>query len=125
MTAFGLQPKHSTLGDPSMTIVPGINQYLDYYKIVVPQGYDYNYVSIMIRESSRDSFRVNGTAIEINDVVFEENVMVRNITYNVRSIRVAEGELTASTMNGDRFGLIFAGVTEYEAYGFSGNSLLL
>lgn len=79
----------------------------------------------MIRESSRDSFRVNGTAIEINDVVFEGNVMVRNITYNVRSIRVAEGELTASTMNGDRFGLIFAGVTEYEAYGFSGNSLLL
>lgn len=125
VTAFGLQPKHSTLGDPSMTIVPGINQYLDYYKIVVPQGYDYNYVSIMIRESSRDSFRVNDTAIEINDVVFEENVMVRNITYNVRSIRVAEGELTASTMNGDRFGLIFAGVTEYEAYGFSGNSLLL
>lgn len=108
-----------------MTIVPGINQYLDYYKIVVPLGYDYNYVSIMIRESSKDVFRANGTVIEKSDIVFEENVLVRNISYSVRSIRVAEGELTASTMNGDRFGLIFAGVTYYEAYGFSGNSLLL
>lgn len=79
----------------------------------------------MIRESSKDVFRVNGTAIEESDIVFEENISICNITYNVRSIRVAEGELTASTMNGDRFGLIFAGVTDYEAYGFSGNSLLL
>lgn len=125
VTAFGLHSTSSSIGDPSMTIVPGINQYLDYYKIVVPLGYDQNYVSVMIKESSKDSFRVNGTVIEKNDVDFEENVLVRNITYNVRSIRVAEGELTASTLNGDRFGLIFAGVTEYEAYGFSGNSLLL
>lgn len=127
VTAFGLGSNTPPLGDPSMTIVPGIYQYLDYYKIVVPLGYDYNYVSIMIRESSKDVFRVNGTAIEESDIVFEENISIRNITYNVRSIhvRVAEGELTASTMNGDRFGLIFAGVTYYEAYGFSGNSLLL
>lgn len=125
VTAFGLGSNTPQLGDPSMTIVPGINQYLDYYKIVVPLGYDYNYVSIMIRESSKDVFRVNGTVIEISDIVFEENVSVRNITYSVRSIRVAEGELTASTMNGDRFGLIFAGVKYYKAYGFSGNSLLL
>lgn len=125
VTAFGLGSNTPPLGDPSMTIVPGINQYLDYYKIVVPLGYDYNYVSIMIRESSKDVFRVNGTVIEISDIVFEENVSVRNITYSVRSIRVAEGELTASTMNGDRFGLIFAGVKYYKAYGFSGNSLLL
>lgn len=45
--------------------------------------------------------------------------------YNVRSIRVAEGKLTASTVDGERFGLIFAGVSNYESYGFSGNSLLL
>lgn len=80
VTAFGLGSNTPPLGDPSMTIVPGINQYLDYYKIVVPLGYDYNYVSIMIRESSKDVFRVNGTVIEISDIVFEENVSVRNIT---------------------------------------------
>lgn len=126
VTAFGLNPSPSpSLGDPSMTIVPGLNQYLDYYKIVVPSGYTHNYVSIMITNSSKDSFRINGTMIKTRDIVFEENVSTGNVTYNVKSIRVAEGELTASTVDGERFGLMFAGVTDYEAYGFSGNSLLV
>lgn len=125
VTAFGLQSKSSTLGDPSMTIVPGLNQYLDYYKIVVPSGYVHNYVSIIMTNSSRDSFRINGTIIDSSDIVFEENVSAGNVEYNVRSIRVVEGELTASTVNGERFGLMFAGVTIDEAYGFSGNSMLL
>lgn len=125
VTAFGLQSKTSTLGDPSMTIVPGLNQYLDYYKIVVPSGYVHNYVSIIMTNSSRDSFRINGTIIDSRDIVFEENVSAGNVKYNVRSIRVVEGELTASTVNRERFGLMFAGVTIYEAYGFSGNSMLL
>lgn len=125
VTAFGLQSSSSTLGDPSMTIVPGLKQYLDYYKIVVPAGYDHNYVSIMIESSEKESLRINGALINTGDIVFEENVSAGNDTYNVRSIRVPEGELTASTVNGERFGLMFAGVTEYEAYGFSGNSMLL
>lgn len=125
VTAFGLHSKtlRSTLGDPSMTIVPGINQYLDYYKIVVPSGYVSNYLSIMIKHSSTNSFRINGRIIDKQNVVFQENVLVNNITYNVKSIRVVEGELTASTMNRDRFGLIFAGVNRDKAYGFSGNSM--
>ncbi|XP_052694955.1 IgGFc-binding protein-like isoform X2 [Crassostrea angulata] len=124
VTAFGLHSKISKLGDPTMTIVPGINQYLNYYKIVVPSGYDHNYVSIMMKYSSKYFFRINGTVINTSDIVFEENLSVGNATYNVRSIRVEEGELRASTVNGERFGLMFAGVTYYEAYGFSGNSML-
>nr|XP_022312564.1 IgGFc-binding protein-like isoform X2 [Crassostrea virginica] len=125
VTGFGLNSKNSDLGDPSMTIIPGLNQYLDYYKIVVPAGYVNNYVSIMIKQPSRNSFRINGTMINTHSVVFESNVFVGNGTYNVRSIRVTEGELTASTVDGERFELMFAGVTDYEAYGFSGNSMLL
>nr|XP_034319324.1 uncharacterized protein LOC105340230 [Crassostrea gigas] len=125
VTAFGLPSTSSTLGDPSMTIVPGLNQYLDYYKIVVPAGYDHNYVSIMIESSEKESLRINGALINTGDIVFEEGVSAGNDTYNVRSICVPEGELTASTVNGQRFGLMFAGITDYEAYGFSGNSMLL
>lgn len=40
-----------------------------------------------------------------------------SVIYNVRSIRVVDGEVTTSTLNGDRFGLMFAGVAYYEAYG--------
>lgn len=125
VAAIGLPirtPRHSVYG-PTMTIVPGINQYLDYYKMFVPFGYDHSYISIIIRESYKDSFRVNGTVVEIGDISFEENVSVRNVSYNVRSIRVAEGELTASTLNGERFGLISSGVTVHKAYAFSGNSI--
>lgn len=126
VTAFGLHTSSSSLlGDPSMTIVPGLNQYLDYYKIVVPSGYTHNYVSIMMKKSSKDSLRINSMIINTGDIVFEENVSTGNVTYNVRSIRVAEGELTASTVDGERFGLMFAGVTHHEAYGFSGNSMLI
>lgn len=126
VTAFGLHPSpSSSLGDPSMTIVPGLNQYLDYYKIVVPSGYTHNYVSIMMKKSSKDSLRINSMIINTGDIVFEENVSTGNVTYNVRSIRVSEGELTASTVDGEHFGLMFAGVTNFEAYGFSGNSLLV
>lgn len=61
----------------------------------------------------------------MGDVVFEESVSTDNVTYNVRSIHVTEGKITASTLNGERFGLMFAGITIDEAYGFSGNSMLL
>lgn len=123
VTAFGLHSKISSMGDPSMTIVPGINQYIDYYKIFVPLGYDHNYLSIMIENSSKDSLCVNSSVVETSDIVFEDNVLVRNISYNVRTIRVTEGELTASTLNRERFGLTVAGVANFKAYGFSGNSV--
>eukprot|EP00105_Crassostrea_gigas_P034103 XP_019918251.1 PREDICTED: IgGFc-binding protein-like isoform X2 [Crassostrea gigas] len=124
VTAFGLNSKNSSLGDPSMTIVPGLNQYLDYYKIVVPAGYYRSYMYIMMKNSAKDSFRINNTTISMDDVVFEGNVSAGKVTYNVRLLRVMEGEVTATTVNGERFGLMIAGVAYSEAYGFSGNSVL-
>ncbi|XP_078330725.1 uncharacterized protein LOC144624693 [Crassostrea virginica] len=124
VTAFGLYSKSSNLGDPSMTIVPGVNQYLNYYKIVVPTGYTNSYVSIMIKFSSKEFLRINGTEITTEDIVFENKLFANTFTYNVRVIKVTEGELTASTVDGERFGLICTSVAYYEAYGFSGNSLL-
>lgn len=125
VTSFGLASLSSTLGDPSMTIVPGLNQYRSFYKVVVPSGYDFDYVSIMIKHSSKDSLRINGTVITTADIVFEEDVPVGNLTYNVRTIHVPAGELTAYTVDDEKFGLMFVGVSIYKAYGFSGNSLLL
>lgn len=108
VTGIGLALKQVlNLGDPSMTIIPGINQYLNYYKIVIPEGYVNNFVSVMIKESSVIFFRINSTVINICDIVFEENVLAGNITYNVRTIRVAEGVLTALALDGEKFGMIF------------------
>nr|XP_022307178.1 IgGFc-binding protein-like [Crassostrea virginica] len=124
VTTFGLYSKSSSLGDPSMIIVPGVHQYLNYYKIVVPTGYINSYVSVMMKFSSKDFLRINGTEIRTEDILFESNLYAITYIYNVRVIKVSEGELTASTVDGERFGLICNGVASAEAYGFSGNSLL-
>lgn len=124
VTAIGLASKVSNLGDPAMAIIQGINQYLNYYKIVIPFGYVDNFVSFMIKESFQDSIRINSSVITGCNVVFEENVLVGSDFYNVRSIRVPEGEVTAFTLNGEVFGMVFTGVKKHEAYAFSGNILL-
>lgn len=124
VTGIGLASEISYLGDPSMTIVPGINQYLNYYKIVIPSGYVNNFVSVMIKESSQDCIRINSTVINRCDIVLEKSVLAGNITYNVRTIRVAEGDLTAWALDGEKFGMLFSGVQIAEAYSFSANFLL-
>lgn len=125
VTGFGLASRNSSFGDPSMTIIPGLNQYLDYYKIIVPTGYERNYISFMMRSSSEDSMRINGISTNKTDVVFEEIIMADNVYYSVKLIRVSEGELSVFTTNGERFGLISSGVKIREAYAFSGNAVLL
>lgn len=78
----------------------------------------------MIKEFSLEFFRINSTVINICDIMFEKNVLAGNITYNVRTIRVAEGVLTARTLDGEKFGMVFLGVQIANAYNFSGNFLL-
>lgn len=124
VTGFGLHSNNSEYGDPSITIIQGINQYISYFKTVIPAGYINNYASIMIKKSSQDFIHINNKKINASEVVFEENVVVGITTYSVRLIRVPAGELTAFTLDGERFGIIFTGVSKNEAYGFSGNILL-
>lgn len=107
-----------------MTVVSGLNQYLDHYKLVVPAGYDHNYMSIIIKNSSKDSFRINSTIINMDNIVCEENGLIGYITYNVRLLRIKEGEITASSVSRERFGLMIAGISHFVAYGFSGNSMI-
>lgn len=124
VTGFGLHSNSSTLGDPSMTIVPGINQYLNYYKIPIPTGYVHNVVSFMIKKSSKAFIRINNAILNAADIVFEDSLLAGDITYSVVSILVTQGEFKAFTLDGERFGVMVSGIKKREAYGFSGNSLL-
>lgn len=124
VTSFGLYSNSSKLGDPSMTIVPGINQYLNYYKIPIPTGYVHNVVSIMIKESSKTCIRINDAVPHAVDIVFDDTLPAGNITYRVLLILVTQGEFKAFTLDGERFGVMVSGIKKDEAYGFSGNSLL-
>lgn len=44
VASFGLYSSIRYMGDPSMVIVPGIHQYQNNYKIIVPFGYAYTYI---------------------------------------------------------------------------------
>ncbi|XP_052693438.1 IgGFc-binding protein-like [Crassostrea angulata] len=123
VTSFGLSSQISDMGDPSMTNVPGVHQYIDYYKTIVPYGFNYSYVTVIMKQSLKDSIRINNTAINRNNVVFEENVSAMKLSYNVRSIQVEAGEVIVSTVGGEKFGLMFSGVKAWAAYGFSAFNL--
>lgn len=123
VTSFGLSSQVSSMGDPSMTNVPGLHQYIDYYKTIVPFGFNYSYVTVIMKQSFKDSIRINNTAINASNVVFEENVSAMKLAYNVRSVQVEAGEVTVFTVGGEKFGLMFSGVKAWAAYGFSAFNL--
>lgn len=106
-----------------MTNVPGIHQYTDYYKTIVQSGFNYSYVTMIMKQSLKDSIRINNTAINASNVVFEENVLAMTLAYSVSSIKVEAGEITVSTVSGEQFGLMFSGVNDWAAYGFSAFNL--
>lgn len=54
-----------------------------------------------------------------NNIVFEENVFVMNLTYNVWSISVEKAKLTVSMVKGEHFELIFSGAKARAEYDFS------
>lgn len=64
----------------------------------------------MIKEFFLNFFWINSIVINICDIVFEENVLVGNIIYNVRIIWVVEGVFIVWILDKEKFGMIFLGV---------------
>lgn len=64
----------------------------------------------MIKEFFLNFFWINSIVINICDIVFEENVLVGNIIYNVRIIWVVEGVFIVLVLDGEKFGMVFLGV---------------
>lgn len=64
----------------------------------------------MIKEFFLNFFWINSIVINICDIVFEENVLVGNVIYNVRIIWVVEGVFIVWILDGEKFGMIFLGV---------------
>lgn len=54
-----------------------------------------------------------------SNIVFEENVFIMNLTYNVRSISVEKAEPALSIVKGEHFELIFSGAKARAEYDFS------
>lgn len=114
----------SRSNDPYMTVIPGINQYLDYYKIVVPYQYRENYLSVIFSTGSLVNLHINQIPIRQFNAVYQWSVVSSGKTFIVRTIRVQQGVYTLSTLDQEPFGLIVFGHRDYDGYGFAGNFVL-
>lgn len=123
VASFSLSSSIKNMGDFSMLNVPGVHQYRNYYKIIVPFRYTYNYITIIMNGNINNSLRINGETVNISTILYEKILSNGYYDFNIRIIRLHGGELTMTTLGGEHFGLMCAGMNLVKAYAFSGNSV--
>ncbi|XP_062591587.1 uncharacterized protein LOC134253091 [Saccostrea cucullata] len=106
-----------------LTVIPGVNQFVDYYKITVPAGYMENFISVIIPEESANNIRINGSTSYQYKIVYQNNAVVGK-TFNVRTFEVKSGAWVLNTTDRSKFGLIVFGHRTQDGYGFAGNFVL-
>lgn len=125
VASFELSSSLENEGELSMSIVPGIHHYRNYYKIMVPFTYEYNYLSIVMKGNTINSIRINEKTVNAYTIMYEKIVsnLYTMYDFHIRIIRVYGGELMVRTVESETFGLTCAGTNLFQAYAFSGNSV--
>ena len=121
--SFGLAARRSRNGDPYMTMIPGINQYIHQYHVSVPQGFEDNYFAIIVKKSSKASLRINNDIISTKNIELETPVTVGSVDYVVLTVKVQPGVHRVETTDQSRFGLTVYGHGHDDGYGFAANIL--
>ncbi|XP_062617789.1 fibrillin-1-like [Saccostrea cucullata] len=121
--SFGLGAFRSKNGDPYMTMVPGVNQYVHQYHIAVPDGFAKNYIAIIVRKSSKNNLRVDNASINSSDVVSQSTVSVGGTEYVAMAVSITKGVHRVETTDKSRFGLMVYGHGQDDGYGFAANIL--
>ncbi|XP_078334159.1 uncharacterized protein LOC111116509 isoform X2 [Crassostrea virginica] len=119
--SFGLAARRSKHGDPYMTMIPGINQYIHQYHVSVPQGFEDNYFAIIVKKNSKASLRINNDSI--SKIELETPVTVGSVDYVVLTVNVKPGVHRVETTDQSRFGLTVYGHGHDDGYGFAANIL--
>ncbi|XP_061179046.1 uncharacterized protein LOC133187646 [Saccostrea echinata] len=108
-------------GDPYMSVVPGFNQYLSGYYILVPNGYTKNYLSIMVKAASKAKLRIDDKALFDDNISSEIRVQAEREKYLVLIVRVDAGGHKVETLDKSRFGLMIHGQKDGDSYGYAAN----
>lgn len=69
VASFGLSSSLENVGELSMSFVPGIHHYRNYYKIMVPFTYEYNYLSIVMKGNTINSIRINEKTVNAYTII--------------------------------------------------------
>ncbi|XP_055995401.1 fibrillin-1-like isoform X2 [Ostrea edulis] len=122
--SFALAAFRSSHGDPYMTMVPGVNQYVHQYHIAVPQGFEQNYLVMIVKKRSRSSLLLDNDSISYANVASESTVNVNATNYVVLTVKnVKAGTHRVETKDKSRFGLMVYGHSHDDGYGFAANIL--
>ncbi|XP_048750591.2 IgGFc-binding protein-like isoform X2 [Ostrea edulis] len=120
VTGFGMGGSY----DSYMTVIPGVHQYLNYYKVVVPGGYDENFFCVMISSESVNSLRINGYTVDHYERGYQVYAFLEK-KFLVSAFRVENGSFELTTLDKSPFGLLVYGHRQYDGYGFAGNFVLI
>jgi hypothetical protein len=129
VTGFGMgRPYYpnmppSTIYHPYMTVIPGVHQYLSYYMVMVPDGYDENFLCVIMPSGSVTSLRINGQTVDHYQTVYQSSVVVEE-NFQVFTVKVQSGNFKL-TSDGSRFGLLVYGHRKHDGYGFAGNFVFI
>jgi hypothetical protein len=122
VNGFGMGSAVS-MNDPFMTVIPGVHQYLSYYTVFVPDGYEENFLCVIIPSGSVKSLRINGENVDHYETVYQSSVVVEK-NYQVSTVKVGKGSYELATSDNSAFGLLVYGHRSNDGYGFSGNFVL-
>ena len=116
--------KGSNSNSPYMTVMPGINHYLDYYKIIVPENYTNNYLCVIIPRQSVDNLRINNLSVNKFTTSFQSVQRSIGKMYSIPILSVSQGVYVLKTTDKVGFGLLVYGHRPYDGYGYAGNFVL-
>lgn len=119
--SFGLAAYRRKNGNPYMTMVPGVNQYVHQYHVSVPRGFEQNFFAIIVKKGSKSSLLLDNDSL--SKIVSEASVTVKGEDFVVLTVKVDQGVHRVETTDRSRFGLMIYGHGKDDGYGFAANIL--
>jgi hypothetical protein len=108
--------------EPSMTVLPSINQFLSYYRVTLPLGSEYHdSITIMIENDKSQGLYMNG--IKLNGLRWNQ-INGTKYVWAVVSISDPSTVTVYHTSSATRFGLLVFGWNSYASYAYCGGCAL-
>lgn len=123
--SFAVRMGRGGQGDPYMSIVPGLNQYLSQYYILVPTGYTKNFLSVILKAEAKSKLLIDGKPISGKSIISEIKVTAWREGHVVLVLQVSPGGHRLETTDGSRFGLMVHGQSDGDNYGYAANIVKL
>ena len=113
---------NSSIRNTYMTIVQGVDQYKRLYRLIVPDQYVENFVTITIKTSFVQDIRINRQILD-PQMIRHQHYASPNSEYTYLIVQVLPGLIEVTTTSSEPFGLSMNGYSSSDAYGFEGSAI--